>query len=136
MSPGPELDLLIAEKVMGWTWVTEDAEEPQYLPWLISPKVGTAFRGVWYPKTGVASGLPAYSTEISAAWQVVEKLDALGFYVTVDRLGHDPRFWRAETHTWDADEGGRVGDNWHDAETAPHAICLAALAAVGVEIPA
>ncbi len=71
---------------------------------------------------------PKYSTDIAAAWEVVEKLrafkhpedSAASFVVEV--------YW----------EGGYIaGWTWHEAvygmcraETAPHAICLAALEAV------
>jgi hypothetical protein len=54
MEPGRELDALVAEKVMGWTKVGENAWE--------APNI----KG--YPL------LPRYSTDIATAWEVVEKI--------------------------------------------------------------
>lgn len=70
-----------------------------------------------------------YSTDIRAAWEVVEHLRGLGMGVTVT-TDHD---WRAE-----AECCVRIPDEpeWvcADAATTPLAICLAALKAVGVEV--
>lgn len=69
-----------------------------------------------------ARTVPEYSTGIAAAWQVFEKVDA--FYRTINSL-----------------PGGRyhvtfgVGQDAEAiADTAPHAICLAALKAIEVEV--
>ncbi len=65
---------------------------------------------------------PAYSTDIAAAWQVVDKLHALSFYLEVGSAG-----WMARFANISATEAS--------AATAPLAICLAALKAVGVTVP-
>lgn len=99
---GPELDRLIAEKAIGWRW-----NEHQN----------------WYEGSGGGTGRVrtsfAPSQNISDAWEVVEALKAaewtfemvseVRWYV---HLGHD------EHH-----------DARGEAETAPLAICRAALAA-------
>ena len=60
MNPGRELDALVAEKVMGWTY-SQSAM-------------------VWYPSglhpmaNVFGHTIPNYSTSIEAAWQVVEKI--------------------------------------------------------------
>lgn len=68
--------------------------------------------------------IPHYSTDIAAAWDVVEKLKIKGF----DFVLHWKTAW--ECIFW----FGR--DKWFESncETAPRAICLAALKAVGVEV--
>lgn len=67
---------------------------------------------------------PPYSTEISAAWEVVEKFPAMQLFKYANGLGWDC-YWHAES--------GPL--NVHaQAETAPLAICLAALKALGVEV--
>lgn len=128
MNASRELDALVAEKVMGWKlksephtrWILPDGGE------LIAPP-------------------PAYSTDISAAWQVVEEIG----------LFDSPSEQRArggEGDTWYV--LGRKGDKWvvaspcvahgmyYDlgsieplvaADTAPLAICRAALAVMGGE---
>lgn len=74
-----------------------------------------------------AHPLPRYSLDIAAAWQVVEKMRERPVYVVVEP---HPDYWRAVVYD----------ENWYfvvseHADTAPFAICLAALRAVGVEVP-
>ncbi len=131
MNPGRELDALVAEKVM----------EMEYREW----KPYCAPAG-WYAKTAPPCNdrndkgeaidhpsyqydLPLYSTDIAAAWAVVEKLRkshgiAIAVYedgstrveLSQDRLSHHPN------------------NIFEGATTAPHAICLAALKACGVDL--
>jgi hypothetical protein len=128
---GRELDELIAEKVMGgvprhpeWYWLRSGvAPETPDLP---TPKGQSA----------IYCG-PAFSTDIAAAWEVVEWMRA--------RWAKLPNAERGEPDTWQfhdfADEGWRASVVWlhHDAPivevdeiapTLPLAICRAALAAV------
>lgn len=68
---------------------------------------------------------PNYSTLIGAAWEVVEKMNELGFYVTVARTTDGRAFCRLmESNNWVGD-GIRAGP-----ATAPLAICRCALKAV------
>jgi hypothetical protein len=110
MKPGRELDALVAEKVMGYRrhhddcntyWVDSDGEEPTHSH--------------------------DYSTDIAAAWEVVEKLAEKRIQISAAPLwGSEGRMiWEA---TWK-----KVNDTWNPvhANSAPHAICLAALKAVG-----
>lgn len=105
MKAGRELDALIAEKVMG-------LDGPQY------PDCPTCGSANYCRETPY---LP-YSTEIAAAWEVVEKLKTPDVYLEV--LSH-----KGEPHWVCRIIGGKdpIGAG---AETAPHAICLAALKAV------
>jgi hypothetical protein len=111
MKPGRELDALVAEKVMGWMRQHD----------------------IWYgPKLKMAQAFdrpPNYSTDIAAAWEIVEKFSKLGWDVTVFSGGEmrdgdeiyaefDPRYCDGKFAL-------------KSAYTAPHAICLAALNAVG-----
>lgn len=105
---GRELDALVAEKVMGIAV--------------------NRFGEVIQPGMGV--GMPRrYSTDIASAWGVVEKMQADGWFFKVED---------GALHTcWYADfiisEPGRPpkGPRRTQADTAPLAICLAALKAVG-----
>ena len=63
---------------------------------------------------------PPYSTDIAAAWEVVEKLSAEWSFT----LARDTKDW------WDAEF---YADTFAKAPTAAHAICLSALNAVGTK---
>lgn len=104
MKAGRELDALIAEKVMG-----------------IEPHIiGIENMMIYLP----------YSTDISAAWEVVEKMISI-------RPEKEPNAEFAlvqRSKEWLC--GYELYESWYcsaSALTAPHAICLAALKAVGYE---
>lgn len=136
MDAGRELDELIADKVMGL----------EYRAW----KAYCAPEG-WYPKgappcndrdsdddaidaDGYEGELPWYSTDIAAAWLVMENLKLLQYDVLV-RWSEEPQNGR-NYHRWlcwiatDAKTGYGA-----DADSPSLAICLAALKAVGHSIP-
>ena len=113
-----EIDALIHEKVFGrcaHQWL-------QHLSPMQCFKCGQA--ETQYTKT------PFYSTDIAAAWQIVEQLDSCEISQNgashVENPDHK-KGWRAN-HTRD----GRIYLAF--AETGPMAICLAALQAVGVDV--
>jgi hypothetical protein len=77
MPAGREMDALIAERVMGWKWMGIDHET---LAMLLDP---TARRHpAWreYPDRPHSSDwdayVPHYSTDIAAAWEVVEAMQS------------------------------------------------------------
>jgi hypothetical protein len=107
MNPGRELDSLIAEKVMGEKFVPYDL-------------MLTSYPG------NTVYATPPYSTDLAAAWEVMEKLGLaigkneiypeLGAYVCLESM--------SEGESW------LFNSNYATyADTAPHAICLAALKA-------
>lgn len=110
MNPGRELDALIAEKVLGWSWDEKTAISPSGSRNAV--KAGDPF---WW--------LPEYSIDIAAAWEVVEKMKQLDFNFTLQNdsfiSGWEAAFSKANSHTV-----------WFREESAPHAICLAALQAL------
>lgn len=118
MKPSRDLDALIAEKVMGWT--------NEYLP-----DIYGIYRSVWYSpnrddcfKKYVG---PKWSTDIHAAWRIVEKLDKRFCLIK-----EDPNSNERPYKAWfqkDAEEGYSVSYG----ESAAHVICLAALKAIGIE---
>lgn len=138
MEAGRELDALVTEKVMGWQWFKMDTQGLAVgidHPWANTRSLRPdKSNGVW---TLVASldlpmhfdnrCIPHYSTNIAAAWLVVENLNK--------------REWRVEiAHTVNSgvdvviakwEEGHFGGEFAEWAETAPLAICRAALKAVG-----
>ena len=119
------LDALIAEKVMGESKPTGNVPEGVLAGAITSSSEGGNWVGT---TTGYASGdepvwIPrSYSSDIEAAWKVVEKMRAnVSMEVEFQICAY-------EDGTWSAEFGMEVEGY---ADTAPHAICLAALAAVG-----
>jgi hypothetical protein len=117
MEAGPELDVLIAEKVMGWK---------------LSPKKTDGVRefgSAWLDENGAVTRFqedrrPPYdwdmkpfspSTDIDAAWEVVEKLK-------LSLVPTNKGWIVSQHHLFEGPFG--------EGETAPLAICRAALAAI------
>src|SRR5690606_29597765 len=116
-----EIDRLVAEKVMGWrlksfpgggggfsAWLNDDGKIMKYENDCTLDAQPYDF---WRPTTNIAD-----------AWQVVEKFESVD--LTKKELGYI---------CWIHDNGGSECNNIPQ-ETAPLAICLAALKTVGVEV--
>jgi hypothetical protein len=106
MEAGEEIDKLVAEKVMGWYVSSYGLVDREHKP-------GDVFLGdvceCWSP-----------SFSISAAWEVVNKLKEQSDIVDV---------WH-ESWEWHCDIGSYGDCQTVKADTAPLAICRAALLAV------
>lgn len=113
-----ELDKSIAAKVMGWTW-GQTGED--YMGWNGAPHEKNPLYG---PRRGYFSP----STDIADAWRVVEKLEELGWLITLYSQGG---CWSAFAEGC-ASDGATDGRNvWRKvAETAPLVICTVALVAI------
>lgn len=115
---GRELDALVAEKVMGWIEVQKQPIANALGQHVMDDYVGK-------PSPGPVVMVPRYSTMISEAWKVADKLRATAQFVAVIS-GKGPQGvqpWICKVNR----EGGFLEER---ADTAPHAICLAALKAV------
>lgn len=124
MKPGRELDVLIAEKVMGWTKIRHFDNPFESLPGArkyfgVAPRGGKSMRG-----GEVEQPIPSFSTDIAPAWMVLEALRA-----------RDPEsfFTLSFVHEASLKLSGTVYKTVGSSDA--HAICLIALKAVGVEIP-
>lgn len=114
MEAGREMDALIAEKVIGWTRKYVSEHDTQ----------------VWdSPNESVylENAIPHYSTDISAAWEVVEKMlefekDVAGHDQVIITRTDDCLKWYIEFRkpSWE----------YAEAEALPLAICRAALLAL------
>jgi hypothetical protein len=113
---GDELDAIIAERVMGWTLhIADDREDDYSRSWLTGPNilVDSIFVHEFQP-----------SVDITAAWQVVERLklavipDVAGGYRAAKEPYEGPHWYEVNVNDWE----------W--GETAPLAICRAALRVV------
>jgi len=144
MNAGRELDALIAEKVMRWKLEPTSCRDDCNNAWL-SPRDSGAFE-----MAGCECSLPRFSTDIGCAWEVVEKLKIIKNQRYDDEDGDVPEAaisalilmndgkWMARfDSTCSLDEGYYERSCYLEdckfaiGETAPHAICLAALKAVG-----
>lgn len=123
--PGRDLDGIVALKVMGWTWSGKTAWSPS------GSRNDIAHGDAW---------LPYYSTDIAAAWEVYERVLKLNNF----EVGYDTyrEVWFCTNistdfrYTFDlSDEEFNLQMNdtcvAGKGESAPHAICLAALKVVG-----
>lgn len=126
MEAGRELDALVAEKVMGKK--TRRLSGNLYC-W--------EYDGDYKNLHGLAQPIPAYSTDLSAAWEVVEKLcnwDVDDNMLVLQGQGPDLEKKRSPDgeapQWWEAEIAGTWGKVMVEAETAPLAICLAALKAI------
>lgn len=129
-----KLDLLIAEKIMGWHSIQIESWEKYWtsLDPEAFPPEAVSLNDVRI--TGITSRdlvkyrreIPFYSASISASWDVLDKLKA-NLKMTREQLGKitiELRFVCGEGSTGSIVEA--TGDS------APHAICLAALKARGL----
>ena len=118
MPAGREMDALVAEKVMGWT-------NPRITPsgrFRITPPMGGKYHGGQMP--------PKYSTDIAAAWQVVEWLMERGdvfveYWSDGEWFVADKPVGVRQDATTAMCDGKATGEM-----SAPLAICRAALLAV------
>lgn len=132
LEAGRELDALVAEKVMGWERVEGvDINRREGVPEEKLDADRWHCRRAWFVgnerKACEECGtLPTYSTDIAAAWEAVEK-------VLPDFLV-DLTYWHIDSPHVTLYRRNDSSENYSGiAPTAPLAICLAALKAVGYE---
>ena len=137
MDAGRELDALVAGKVMGWTCVrTESGWDNGPDPVTGGPQIG------WYgqPPGEEWEGnsgqiIEEYSTDIATAWKVVEVLAKKGYALALqapDSVDMNECYRRFKRWTADFSQM-EYPSTEAEADTAPLAICLAALNAVGFQ---
>jgi len=124
MEAGRELDVLVAKEIFGieveWDYALWDVNKQcNKLPFCKGKP-----RTVLGPMAhSVSNTIPGYSTDISAAWLVVEKL--IDIHPQGDfHLEHLEDEWCCG---WCYPPSGADLDNWICGKTAPEAICKAAL---------
>jgi hypothetical protein len=134
MKAGNDLDRQVAETVMGWRWVTNAHFQSG---WASNGEDGGICRpGETWGGFWVAPLTPSFSTDYAAAWAVVEAITDRGAAIDVT---HCLPGWPGE-QWWCRIYGGAIEYPTPACErsargaTAPHAICLAALAALNKEI--
>ncbi|WP_002145545.1 BC1872 family protein [Bacillus cereus] len=106
------IDELVAEKVMGW----------------IKPPETSILKSMWVetPLGTVHPELPKFSTNIQDAWLVVEKFASEGLYFSIVK-------WIDGGYVVEIEKDSLTEVGSYESKTAPMAICIAALKAVGEE---
>jgi hypothetical protein len=138
-----ELDAMVAEKVLGWE--PNQAPPDGFFCRTAGDVKGDRFAPVWWKtpvdwRCGVCDGVPPYSSDIAAAWEVVERLSLTEvFYMEVrNTIGGAVRVRLSFSDTLVAGTENEWGEIERKGEviaaTAPLAICLAALASVGITV--
>lgn len=118
LAPGPELDALVAEAVMGWAKIAST----RYPDSLTGKLRAWGWRGT---TGGCRTLVPLYSTDISAAVEVMEKLgDRMWYFAKLPQTG-----------CWEAAFIDQMPSPVVEAKNLPEAICKAALLAVEGETP-
>lgn len=120
MEAGPDLNALVAEKVLGLRVRKDEYFYQYYVGTITTPR--QTLQEVWVD-------VPDYSFSIAAAFEVVEKLCAGELFFKMNYL------FTEDAGCWAAFDTKGVADA-HPlyrarADTIPHAICKAALKAVG-----
>jgi len=117
LEPGPELDRLVAERVMGWKEGKDFGVGESGIVWYIreGPK--------YFERTRIEAWSP--STDIAAAWQVVEKLANRGIVVVVESEGALNNIYEVLFYRWGSDAIVGIARG-----SICEAICRAALLAV------
>ena len=123
---GVALDALVAETVFGWVTVNyawyDGTAKPLFRAPDAEPARGDDFESLPDGRLVAWNALPAYSTQMNDAWDIVPVLQAAGFGVELTAATPDSwaaKAWRRPTHIF-LTVGG---------ETAPLALCRLALAA-------
>ena len=139
MEAGRELDALIVEKVMGWAWFRHTCIAGGKRYWarsLFIPDHNVEpFDGGYGIENVPAVGdetvaimnAPNYSTDIAAAWQVVEKMRERGWHFLL-MVSHESGMAIASFYLGPHDRSDlSATEEWQNA---PRAICRAALKAM------
>lgn len=137
LAPGPNLDKLVAEHILSWKWVqvrpSLDPAAPRANPGRFLRPGSEAESDFYVPADMRApiweqmQDVPPFSTHIAQAWEIVEELDQRGFHWKIQTPFAPGRAFFAgftphNTTGWN----GRP-DFLGEGETAPAAICRAAL---------
>jgi len=135
MPAGKEMDTLVAEKVMGlcahdWKLIPNDDDGVCR----ICQKCHLEFWGLRPPVYGAHYG--SYSTDISAAWEVVERMNKQ-YGADIEIISHHPKN-DCIAHFWNCDPNMSIEHIMDDfvarADTVPLAICRGALLAIEHEL--
>lgn len=134
MPAGREMDALVAEFIFYWIWIPSplNTEQKIIVPTDKSKSdIIIPDSSAWWWGEDIRALVPYYSTDIAAAWQVVEKMsrpDWAWIIESFNLANEDKPRWFA--CFWGDIDGELCSDASAEADTAPLAICRAALLAI------
>lgn len=137
-----EIDALVAEKVMGLIISDIHGEKCEWELWPEMFEYDSEYCYELYGSSGHYIPVKKYSTDIAAAWEVVEKLGSIvGYDFTVeitydkDTAAFPDKYFCTITNGDSNSLNPKVKLFMGSSEdSAPKAICLAALKVVGVDV--
>jgi len=119
MEAGQELDVLVAEEIFGIE------VEWDYALWDVDKQCGKLPFRKGAPRTvlgpmahSVSNTIPGYSIDISAAWQVIEKMRTLDTYIEIGNGWQPEEYWWVRLKPEEIYAWGKI---------LPEAICKAAV---------
>jgi hypothetical protein len=121
-----ELDARVAEKVIG---ITPLLVEDELHVFTVNRRFLQPGDYYYLDTDNSRIEVPHYSTDIAAAWQVIEKMYEYGCHIVSIAA---VREWRAKYECVIGAIGNVHTEINVDADTAPMAICLAALKVIGL----
>jgi len=135
MKPGRELDALVAEKLMGWRKKTFPGGGGGFTAWVDeNERVMKLISNSTMSETCYRCDYFRPSTDIAAAWEVLEKIGGFTLVPAGRNIHGKISFWYAGKKYIDGNKVYEVNDVGNPTtgcgETAPEAICKAALLAV------
>jgi hypothetical protein len=116
LSAGREIDVLVAEQIMGWQIETDEPKLKrlqQYFSRDEHPRWWRAPEGGWY------SDPLSYSSDIAAAWQIVESMNSRGQFLFLSQSN--------EEYDVAFDEPRTISPDYISEKSVALAICQAAL---------
>ena len=127
ISPGRELDALVAEKVMGLeTYRSLEEWKLKGMPHIENWSNAVSYPAYYHPIYELATVVPYYSTNVYEAWEVVEKMKApFGVFKHINGgfiINWCYMFYSCSGCDNDCKEDAEI-----EAPTAPEAICKAAI---------
>lgn len=110
-----EIDRAVAEKVLGWSLRDPEFPEPGEVAWWSGPNAYSRDAVDWRP-----------TESISDAWQVVERMKASDWRVSIEDFNNRYRINFSAGTRW-------MHENNVEHINVPLGICLAALRALGID---
>lgn len=113
---GPEIDVLVAEQIMGWQIETDDPKLRKLQGYFSRDEHRRWWRA---PEGGWHCEPPSYSSDIAAAWQIVENMNSRGQFLFLSQSSEEYKAAFDEPHT--------ISPHYISEKSVALAICKAAL---------
>lgn len=127
-----EIDALVAERIMGWVRLEFKGGAVFFMPPDVAEQMYIRQQSQECVSSGDEDNSPLYSSDITAAWRIVDQMRKNGYWLKLQSpFEADNTKWNAgfTEHSFTGWNGRP--DNQRQADSAPMAICLAALRYAG-----